>query len=70
MAFSFSILPIRKQKKEGQEEALPLPKGILEKSFYRGAPSTISKDSAMCSDPAEAVSMAETACIAKMIKLI
>ncbi len=53
------------KKQEGQEEALLLPEGLLEKFFYQGAPSTISKDSAMCSDSAEAVSMAETACIAK-----
>ncbi len=56
---------LESKKQEGQEEALLLPEGLLEKSFYRGAPSTISKDSALCSDPAEAVSVAETARIAK-----
>ncbi len=57
------------KKQGGQEEALPLPEGHLEKSFYRGAPSTILENPSMCSDPAEAVSVVETACIAKWSSL-
>jgi hypothetical protein len=53
------------KKDKGEEEALPIQEGFLQESFYRGAPSAISKDSAVCSDPTEAIAMAKIACITK-----
>jgi hypothetical protein len=53
------------KKDKGKEEALQIQEGFLQESFYPGAPLAVSKDSAVCSDPTEAIAMAKIACIIK-----
>jgi hypothetical protein len=56
---------LQKKEKGHQEKALTLSERLFPQSFYQGALSKISKNSVMCPDLAEAISMAEIAFVTK-----